>query len=136
MKSRRLIASSEAQDWASSRLKIAHFKHPRFGSLSGWGRCPLWVISRHLQCNTHVRFPPNSDMDCVFPPCPLSAKSRHSTRRPSPGLPRGSMARATRSQLELDLPLMLKSVYPMGESSGANNRTCVLCFDLAVLLAD
>jgi hypothetical protein len=46
------------------------------------------------------------------------------------------MARATRSQLELDLPLMLKSVYPMGESSGANNRTCVLCFDLAVLLAD
>src|SRR5262249_50652942 len=49
---------------------------------------------------------------------------------------RGSMARATRSQLGLDLPLMLKSVYPMGESSGANNRTCVLCFDLAVLLAD
>src|SRR5262249_5628225 len=79
--------------------------------------------------------PPKADMAVQKGMSPM-VKSRQSTRRQSPGLPRGSMARATRSQLELDLPLMLKSVYPMGESSGANNRTCVLCFDLAVLLAD
>src|SRR5262249_59555830 len=115
---------------------------PPYGTLDAAEWAPSTASKADIcSAKGHVRFTPNSDIDCVFrrfrfSPCPLSAKSRHSMRRPSPGLPRGSMARATRSQLELDLPLMLKSVYPMGESSGANNRTCVLCFDLAVLLAD
>ena len=40
MNSRRLIASTEAQDKASYRLKIT----------LGMGPCPLWVISGHMQC--------------------------------------------------------------------------------------
>ena len=29
-------------------------------------RCPLWVKSRHFAHNRHVRFTPNSDIDCVL----------------------------------------------------------------------
>ena len=44
MNSRRLIASPEAQDTASYRLK------PALGRGTLRRRCPLWVISGHMQC--------------------------------------------------------------------------------------
>src|SRR5262249_61068130 len=54
MNSRRLIASPEAQDKASNRLRLAHRKEPadvRFTPESGHVRynlrCPLWANSGH-----------------------------------------------------------------------------------------
>jgi hypothetical protein len=44
MNSRRLIASSEAQDWASCRLKLAHPKEANMSSCCG-SPCPPWVIT-------------------------------------------------------------------------------------------
>ena len=48
MKSRRLIASPEAQDRASYRPNPAHRKGGRY-ALDPATRCPLWVKSRHVQ---------------------------------------------------------------------------------------
>src|SRR5262245_42059857 len=30
-----------------------------------FGRCPLWVKSRHVQRRSHVRFTPESDIKCA-----------------------------------------------------------------------
>src|SRR6516165_7722641 len=37
--------------------------------------CPLWVKSRHMQCNTACPLYPHSDIDCVLRAYPLCAKS-------------------------------------------------------------
>ena len=36
-------------------------------------KCPLWVKSGHMQCNSHVRFTPNSDRESGFPQKAMSA---------------------------------------------------------------
>ena len=35
--------------------------------------CPLYVKSRHMQCNNHVRFTPDSDRESGFPRKVMSA---------------------------------------------------------------
>ena len=65
MNSRRLIASPEAQDKASNRLRLAHRKEPadvRFGS-----KADMCGAKRH------VRFTPNSDREIGFPQTVMSA---------------------------------------------------------------
>src|SRR5262245_23366658 len=99
MNSRRRIASPEAKDKASYRLRLAHAD-----------RCPLWVISGHVQhktpcplypeqrprkrtpANGHVRFTPKSGHVQCSSSCLLWAKSGHlrlaETERP----PRGGLS--------------------------------------------
>ena len=36
-------------------------------------QCPLWVISGHVQCTSHVRFTPNSDRESGFTQKVMSA---------------------------------------------------------------
>src|SRR5947207_14560701 len=50
--SRRLIASSEAQDWASCRLKLAHRKEAMAAAISdfrGLGTLRRWMFLMELQ---------------------------------------------------------------------------------------
>src|SRR5262245_16751828 len=43
------------------------------GGLEGGHQCPLWVVSGHMQCKGHVRFPPNSDRESRHPQTVMSA---------------------------------------------------------------
>src|SRR5262245_64993811 len=70
MKSRRLIASPEAQDKASCGIKVAHWKV----SDVEVSQCPLWVKSGHMQ---HVHFTPESGHLQCTTACLLWAKSGH-----------------------------------------------------------
>src|SRR5262245_53966988 len=69
MNSRRLIASPEAQDKASCRLKLAHFK------MLGTRSADVRFGSKADMCGarTHVRFTPNSDRESGLPQMVMSA---------------------------------------------------------------
>jgi hypothetical protein len=73
MKSRRLIASPEAQDKASSRLKLAHFKEPQpmsalghkrtFAAQNGMSALPLKADM--FGATRDVRYGPKADINLV-----------------------------------------------------------------------
>src|SRR5262245_23740396 len=73
MNSRRRIASPEAKDKASYRLRLAHRKEPtdvRFGSSADI-----------CGAKRHVRFTPESDIKRDIVECPLWANSGHTDAR-------------------------------------------------------
>src|SRR5262249_43426847 len=77
---------SQREDYAVARRRLGNrpdqwVKIKCVGGTKRVSQCPLWVKSRHLQCNKRVRFTPESGHVRRDEGCPLTTKSGH--RAPS-----------------------------------------------------